>query len=52
MDLSSLSSVELSVLVDMVDYWMDKDRHGELEREYNYTQDEIDAVYSFYSAIR
>jgi hypothetical protein len=35
----------------MRDYWADKDRHGELEREYNYDEDQIKAFWDLGSLI-
>lgn len=47
----SLTHEQVSVLWDMRDYWADKDRHGELEREYNYDEDQIKAFWDLGSLI-
>lgn len=43
--LEPLTDAQVSVLWDMRDQWSDKDRHGELAREYGYDKAQIDAFY-------
>lgn len=44
--LEFLTHAQVSVLWDMRDYWGDKDRHGELERERNYDEAQLEAFYA------
>jgi 3-mercaptopyruvate sulfurtransferase SseA len=44
--LEALTHDQISVLVDMVDEWRDKDRHAELERERAYDKEQLDAFYA------
>jgi hypothetical protein len=44
--LKPLTYDQISVLVDMVDEWRDKDRHAELERERAYDKEQLDAFYA------
>jgi hypothetical protein len=39
-----LTPTEVRVISDALDYWRDKDRHGELEREYGYDRAKCDAL--------
>lgn len=48
----TLNYEEMEVLADMVEEWMDKDRHGELSREWNYENWQIQAVSTMYDKIR
>ncbi len=49
---SKLTAAERFVLGDMIDEWLDKDRHGELKRERYYDDDDVDAVYALRGALR
>lgn len=52
LDTSKLTSSQLYVLGDMLDEWLDKDRHGELRGQRDYDDDDVDAVYEIYAAVR
>jgi hypothetical protein len=41
-----LTHDQISVLVDMVAEWRDKDRHAELEHERGYDAEALDAFYA------
>lgn len=41
-----LTRDQVSVLVDMVAEWRDKDRHAELEHERGYDAEQLDAFYA------
>ncbi|MET8684802.1 hypothetical protein ABZV77_11350 [Streptomyces sp. NPDC004732] len=43
------TDAEIWVLVDMLDEWMDKDRHDELVRDRDYTEGDIEALSSLNS---
>lgn len=47
----TLNYEEMEVLADMVEEWMDKDRHGELKREWDYEDWQIEAVSTMYAKI-
>ncbi|MET9729354.1 hypothetical protein ABZZ79_01425 [Streptomyces sp. NPDC006458] len=41
---ADLTDAEVRVISDALDCWRDKDRHGELEREYGYDRAKRDAL--------
>lgn len=46
-----LTNDEIEILKDMIDGWADKDRHGELEREWGYGSDQLGALLSLYQKV-
>jgi hypothetical protein len=48
---AGLTDWQISVLYDMRDYWSDKDRHGELERDHFYAPEQLQAFYSLSALI-
>ena len=48
----NLSTRQLNILEDALDYWGDKDRHGELETGYGYTKEDQEALWEMISALR
>lgn len=46
-----LTNDEIEILKDMIDEWADKDRHGELEREWGYDSGQLEASASLYQKV-
>ena len=50
--MNEFTDEQINILDDMLDYWADMDRHGELRNEWNYDDEMIDAFSLLYAEVK